>query len=104
MAGLPTAYFARVLDTLIITQIGSKQEPQGELDLPRSRRRRCDNPCGGAIVTPQKNHRVWLPEVGVIEKVECLRSKLQGPSLVDGEFLEERGVEVKESRAGEGAA
>src|SRR2546428_8994505 len=88
----------------IIARIGAKQEPQRELDLPRSRRRRGDDPCGGAIATALENHRVRFPEVHVIEDVEGFRPELQAPSLVNGEFFEERSVEINQPRPGEGPA
>src|SRR5256712_8406808 len=95
ICGRPTPF------SIIIARIGSKQEPQRELDLPRSRRRRGDDPCGGAIFTALENHRVRFSEAYLIENVEDLRPQLQAPSLVNGEFFEERSVEVNQSRPGE---
>jgi len=77
-----------------------KHQLQGKLELPRGRRRR-NLPGRVAIgvfgAVANKNDRIRVEEIRVIEEIERLRPELQVKSLVDTELLEKRSVGVDQT-------
>jgi len=100
------------------TRGGSEQELERELNLPRGGGRRGDHSLWGAdaacgasepirarrAIVASEHNRIGVREIGLIENVEELGPKLQGPLLADLELLEKWGVHVDQPRASECSA
>src|SRR5713226_5050842 len=84
--------------------VGSEQELQRELDLPRGRGRGPNGARRGADFGAREDDLDWVLEIGVIEKIEDLRPELQIQSLADSDLLEQRSVHVNQTRATERSA
>ena len=82
----------------------SEFQPQRELDLPLAVRGVLNSPCISAEAAARENRRVGRAKVCVIEDVKLLCTKLQVPSFVQRNPLEQRQVQIHQSRAPEGAS
>src|SRR5713101_4276101 len=81
-----------------LRETGLEHELQRELDLAPGGGCAGDDACRGANGVPREDHRVRFQKVRVIENVESLRPKLQTPPLIDLELLEQRSVNVDQTR------
>src|SRR5438445_5500878 len=74
--------------------VSLEHQLQRHLKLARSRCRAGNDPSRGTNAGACENSNGWLPKVGAIEDIEGLRPELQIPSLVDGDLLEHRHVQL----------
>src|SRR5437899_9175578 len=73
----------------------SELQLQRELDLPRCRGRRCNDPARRAVLGALEKNLIRVREVGVIQNIERLGAELQIQSLTDSHPLQQRSVDVE---------
>src|SRR5439155_13027203 len=75
-----------------------KQQLQRKLDLPRGRGRSCNDRARGAVFAALEKNLVRVREIGVIHNIEHLGPELQIQSLTDSHPLQQRRVDVEQTR------
>ena len=71
----------------------SELQLQRELDLPRGRGGRGNDPAQWAVLGALENNLIRIREIRVIQNIERLSAELQIQSLTDPQSLQERRVE-----------